>query len=321
MRIIADHIKTAIIILSEEHQIIPSNVQQGYVLRRLIRRAIRHGFKLGIKNNFTSMLIDSIIQIYPDYSDLKKNKNFIITQLDTEETKFRNTLEKGLNMFHKFAKNHSISGKEAFLLYQSYGFPIEMTQELSKEKKIKLSLADFQKELKNHQILSRTASTGTFKSGLADHSEKTTRLHTATHMLNEALNLILGKEIKQRGSNITPERLRFDFSFPRKLTDEEIKSVEKLVNEKISQALEIKKENMSLENALSSGAQGEFGHKYPEVVSVYTILDNSDSRGFFSKEICTGPHVKNTKSLGVFKIIKQESVSAGARRIKAIVEN
>lgn len=321
MRIIADHIKASCMILAEEHQVAPGNTGRGYVLRRLIRRAVRHGFKLGIKENFTSLLLSPIIQIYSDYPELKKNKQFIITQLDAEEKKFRATLEKGLNMFSKFAKNRSISGKEAFLLYQSYGFPIEMTQELAKEKKVKLSLADFQKELKKHQELSRTASAGVFKSGLADNSEKTIRLHTATHMLNEALSIILGSEVSQRGSNITPERLRFDFSFPRKLTDEELKAVESLVNKKISESLEVKREEMPLQKAIDSGAQGEFGHKYPDIVSVYTIIDKKDKRGFFSKEICTGPHVKNTSSIGVFKITKQESVSAGVRRIKAVVED
>ena len=240
MRIVADHIKAAIMVLADSHQIKPSNVQQGYIIRRLIRRAIRHGFILGIKENFTTKLFDSIHKIYPDYEELKKNKNFILTQLDEEENKFRNTLEKGIAEFEKLTKNKKeLSGKETFLLFQSYGFPIEMTEELCVEKGIKMKISDFQKEFEKHQELSRTASAGMFKSGLADNSEKTTKLHTATHLLNEALRQVLGEEVKQRGSNITPERLRFDFNFSRKLSPDEIKKIEKLVNEKIQASLKV----------------------------------------------------------------------------------
>ncbi len=321
MRIVADHIKAAIMVLADSHQIKPSNVQQGYIIRRLIRRAIRHGFILGIKENFTTKLFDSIHKIYPDYEELKKNKNFILTQLDEEENKFRNTLEKGIAEFEKLTKNKKeLSGKETFLLFQSYGFPIEMTEELCVEKGIKMKISDFQKEFEKHQELSRTASAGMFKSGLADNSEKTTKLHTATHLLNEALRQVLGEEVKQRGSNITPERLRFDFNFSRKLSPDEIKKIEKLVNEKIQASLKVERKEMPLNKALKEGAQAEFGHKYPEVVSTYTILDPSEKRGWFSKEICTGPHVSNTKELGKFKILKEESSAAGIRRIKAIVE-
>ncbi len=321
MRIIADHIKAAIMVLADNHQIKPSNVQQGYVIRRLIRRAIRHGFILGIKENFTTKLFDSIHKIYPDYEELKKNKNFILTQLDEEENKFRNTLEKGIAEFEKLTKNKKeLSGKETFLLFQSYGFPIEMTEELCVEKGIKMKISEFQKEFEKHQELSRTASAGMFKSGLADNSEKTTRLHTATHLLNEALRQILGEEVKQRGSNITSERLRFDFNFQRKLSPEELKKVEKLVNEKIKASLVVERKEMPLAQALKERAQAEFGHKYPEIVSIYTILDPSEKRGWFSKEICTGPHVSNTREVGNFKILKEESSAAGIRRIKAIVE-
>lgn len=326
MRIIADHIKAAVFILSEN--ITPSNTGQGYVLRRLIRRAIRYGQRVGL-NNFTTKLVDSIISIYPDYPELKKNRNFIITQLDEEENKFNKTLEKGLTVFNKkiINKEKTISGKEAFLLYQSYGFPIEQTIEEAKhfrkggfkldEKKL---LKEFNAELTKHQTLSRTASAGQFSSGLSDSSEQTTRLHTATHLLNEALRRVLGDEVKQRGSNITPERLRFDFNFSRKLTDEEIKKVEALVNKKISQNLKVISEELTLSKALSSGAQAEFGHKYPEKVSVYTILDKSEKKGWFSKEICTGPHVSNTKEIGTFKITKEQSSAAGIRRIKAVIK-
>ncbi len=319
MRIIADHIKAAVFIISDG--VSPSNTERGYILRRLIRRAIRYGKLLNIEINFTTQVALPIFEIYQDYKDLQKNRNLILTKLDEEENKFRKTIEKGIRQFEKLAaQKKSISGKDAFLLFQSYGFPIEMTEEMAKEKNIKVNTKEFNDEYKKHQELSRTTSAGKFKSGLADNSEITTRLHTATHLVNEALRRVLGPEVAQRGSNITPERTRFDFAFPRKLTDEEIKKTESLVNQKISQALEMKREEMPLKKAFDSGAQGEFGHKYPEIVSVYTAIDKTDPKGFFSREICTGPHVKNTKEIGHFKIIEQSSVSAGVRRIKAVVE-
>lgn len=313
MRIIADHIKASIFIISDG--IIPSNVERGYVLRRLIRKAIRHGNLLGIKENFTRKLVDPIVAIYPDYEELKKNRNTIITELEKEENRFRSTLEQGLREFEKLSQGKkSIDCKEAFLLYQSYGFPIEMTKELAKEKNLEVDEKGFEKECQIHQELSRTASAGTFKSGLSDNTEATTKLHTATHILNEALRRVLkDKNIKQKGSNINPERLRFDFNFPRKLTDEEIKEIEKEVNKVIEKGLPIKKEELPLKKALESGAQAEFNAKYPEKVSVYTIEN-------YSKEICTGPHVNNTKELGKFKILKEESSASGIRRIKAILE-
>jgi len=311
MRIISDHIKAAVFIISDG--VLPSNTEQGYVLRRLIRRAIRHGKKLEINKEFIHKLVPSILEIYPDYSELKKNKNLIIGELKKEELRFTKTLEQGMRKFNSMSKDKKISGKEAFLLFQSYGFPIEITQELAKEKKIKIDIKAYENETKKHQILSRTSTKGKFSSGLADSSEKTTKLHTATHLLNQALRTVLGKEVRQKGSNITSERLRFDFNFPRKLTDKEIKKVEDLVNKKIKEGLKVTKEEMPLKKALASGAQSEFGAKYPNIVSVYTI-------GNFSKEICTGPHVINTKKIGKFKIIKEESSSAGIRRIKAVVE-
>jgi len=322
IRIIADHIKASTLVLGDEKGIPPSNTGQGYVLRRLIRRAVRYGKVLGIQENLTTKLANKVIEIYQkEYPELKKNKNFILTQLDEEENKFNNTLEKGLKRFKKLSSGETISGKDAFLLFQSFGFPIEMTKELAAERGIKVNMKEYEKEYNKHQELSRTASAGMFKSGLADNSEKTIRLHTATHLLNASLQKILGDEVKQKGSNINPERLRFDFSFPRKLTPEEIKEIENLVNKKISERLEVKREEMPLKKALDSGAQAEFGHKYPEKVSVYTIQDKSEEKGFFSKEICTGPHVKNTKEIGKFKILKEESSSAGVRRIKAILED
>jgi len=316
MRIISDHIKAATFILADPKTIKPSNTEQGYVLRRLIRRAVRYGRNLGIKGNFTGKIAEKVIPIYPEYEELKNNKKFIIQELSKEESRFNETLEKGLKKFEEIIKvgKKEISGKDAFLLFQSYGFPVEMTQELVKEKGMKININEYNKEFQKHQELSRTATQGKFKSGLADNSEKTTKLHTATHMLNEALRIVLKDEnIRQKGSNINPERLRFDFNFPRKLTEEELKKVEDLINKKISEGLKVTREEMSLKEAIDSGAHGEFGVKYPEIVSVYTIDK-------FSKEICTGPHVSNTKEIGHFKIIKEESVAAGIRRIKAVVE-
>jgi alanyl-tRNA synthetase len=319
MRIIADHIRAAVFILGDERGIKPSNVGQGYILRRLIRRAIRYGKMLGINNKFIVEVAKSVIPIYSDYPELKKNEKFIFHELESEEIKFSETIEKGIKEFNKFAENKIINGKEAFLLFQSYGFPIEITQELAQERKIKINLEEYQKEFEKHQELSRTSSAGMFKSGLADNSETTKKLHTATHLLNEALRIILDKDIRQKGSNINPERLRFDFNFPRKLTDEEIKKIEEFINKKITKGLTVKREEMPLKKAFDSGAEGEFGIKYPEVVSVYTIEDKSEKKGWLSKEICTGPHVNNLKELGHFKIIKEESVAAGIRRIKAIL--
>ena len=321
MRIIADHIKASVFILGDDHQIKPSNNSQGYIIRRLIRRAIRYGKKLGIKENFTSRVAKVIIPIYVDYTELQRNHKFIVEQLDEEENKFNQTLEKGLKMFEKIAQDKIVTGKEAFLLFQSYGFPIEMTEELAEEKGLTVDLEEYNQEFKKHQDLSRTASAGMFKSGLADDSEATKKLHTATHLLNEALRTVLkDKNLKQKGSNITPERLRFDFSFPRKLTDEEIKETEKLVNEKIKQGLNVHRVEVPLEQAMKSGAQAEFGTKYPEMVSVYTVEDSKNSSKWFSKEICTGPHVSNTRELGKFKILKEESSASGIRRIKAVVD-
>lgn len=315
MRIIADHIKASTFIIGDGSK--PSNIGQGYVLRRLIRRAIRYGKLLGIKENFTSKVAKAVLPIYPDYQELHNNHKLIMNELETEETKFLSTLEKGMKEFSKLGKDKIITGREAFLLFQSFGFPIEMTQELALEKGLKVDLEEYNKEFQKHQDLSRTASVGTFKSGLADDSEQTRKLHTATHLLNETLRKIIDKNITQRGSNITPERLRFDFNFSRKLTDDEIKKVELEVNRVIALSLPVTMSEMPLKDAVKSGAQAEFGDKYPELVSVYTI---GPEKSWYSKEICTGPHVSNTKELGKFKIIKEESSSAGVRRIKAIVE-
>jgi len=309
MRIIADHIKASVFILSEKIQ--PSNTERGYVLRRLIRRAVRYGNVLGIKK-FTHELVEPILKIYSkDYPKLKQNREFILEELKREEEKFDLTLERGLKEFKKLKIDKKISCKEAFLLYQSFGFPVEMIEEECKKNNINFSKKEFEEECKLHQELSRTASAGQFKSGLADHSEATTKLHTAAHLLLSALRIILkDKNIVQKGSNITSERLRLDFSFPRKLTDEEIKATENLVNKVISKGGSVIKEVMSPEEAKKKGASGIFDSKYGEKVSVYTIEE-------FSKEICSGPHVQNLKELGKFKITKEESSSSGVRRIKA----
>jgi alanyl-tRNA synthetase len=313
MRIIADHIKAATFILNEKMQ--PSNTEQGYVLRRLIRRAIRYGKLLMIQNNFTSRLAQVIFKIYPDY---KFNEEFILTEIDKEETRFRQTLASGLRYFENISKDKKkIEGKDAFLLYQSYGFPIEMTQELAKEKNLEVDILGYEQAESSHRELSRTAAAGRFKSGLADHSEATTRLHTAAHLLLAALRQVLKKDIEQRGSNITAERLRFDFSFDRKLNEDEVKEIEMIVNSNIKKKLQVKREEMSVKEAKASGAMGIFDEKYGEKVSVYTICD---VKAHVSKEICAGPHVTSLAELGKFRIKEQESVGSGARRIKAILE-
>ena len=324
MRIIADHIKASVFIIADG--IAPSNTEQGYVLRRLIRRAIRYGKFLEMEN-FTIKVAEPIFKIYDDYEHLQKNKEKILGELEKEEEKFNLTLEKGMKIFaRKFNvelgggktkidfEPKTISGKDAFLLYQSYGFPIELTKEIAKEKGITVDEKGFEKELAKHQELSRTASQGKFKSGLADNSTATTKLHTATHLLLKALQIVLKDDsIIQKGSNITAERLRFDFSFPRKLEKEELQKVEDLVNEQIQNSCDVVREEMSLDKARKKGACGIFEKKYGDKVSVYSI-------GNFSKEICAGPHVKNTCELGHFKILKEESSSSGVRRIKAVLE-
>ena len=308
MRIIADHIKAAAFIINDG--ITPANSDQGYVLRRLIRRAIRYGRVLGIKS-FTPKVADAVYPIYDDYNlDTEK----INTELATEEEKFLKTLEQGLKVLEKIAnKSDDISGKNAFLLYQSYGFPIEMTEELATERNLKLDKEEFTKALKEHQELSRTASAGKFKSGLADNSEATTKLHTACHLLHQALREVLDSDVEQKGSNITPERLRFDFSFDRKLTEEEVQKIEDLVNQKIQEKIQVELKELPVQEARELGAHGIFDDKYGDKVKVYKIGD-------FSNEMCAGPHVENTSELGHFKIKKQKSVGAGARRIKAVLE-
>ncbi|MBI2102244.1 alanine--tRNA ligase [Candidatus Woesearchaeota archaeon] len=315
MRIVADHLRSAVFVLGDDNAVVPSNVDRGYVLRRLIRRAIRYGKLIGITTPFTSTVAEMIIADYGNYyTELKKNRELILSELEKEEEKFNKTLETGLKEFHKMAAlSDLISGKDAFLLFQSYGFPLEMTQELAMEQGISVDEAEFKQEFEKHQELSRTASAGMFKGGLSEHSPQTTRLHTATHLLNEALRRVISKDIHQRGSNITAERLRFDFNFDRKLTSEEVKRVEMEVNRVISLALPVRREEMSIQEAKLLGAQMEFGVKYPDRVSVYFVGD-------YSKEFCGGPHVSNTAEIGSFTITKEEACAAGVRRIKATVE-
>jgi alanyl-tRNA synthetase len=313
VRIICDHSRAATFLLAEG--IVPLNVEQGYVLRRIIRRAIRHGKLLGIEEEFLSELSKTIIGTYvEDYPHLKTNEDFILTELRKEYKKFDNTLSRGLNRFNRIARNKKkIDGKDAFLLYQSFGFPIEIIKELGQENGIFVDVDGFHEEFQKHQKVSRAGADKRFGSGLADTAEDTVKLHTATHLLNEALRRVLGKDIVQKGSNITQERLRFDFNFDRKLTDEEIKDVEELVNRQIKKALPVKRIETTLEEAINMGSQAVFEQKYGEKVSVYSIND-------FSTELCSGPHVKNTGELGRFKIIKEEGISAGVRRIRAVLE-
>ena len=317
IRIIVDHLRAAAFVLCDEKRITPSNVEQGYVLRRLIRKSIRHGKLLGIKDNFTLELAKSIISVYKDnYEEVGKYKKFILEEFDKEEEKFTKTIDKGTKRFEKILlnlKSKRIPGIEAFHLYDTYGFPIELTKELADERGFKIDKVGFDEEFKKHQEKSRLGTEKRFSSGLSDHSVDTTRLHTATHLLHQSLRKVLGKHIQQKGSNITPERLRFDFSHDKKLTDVELKKVESLVNEQIKKEIEIKREEMSPSEAKDKGALGFFESKYGDKVSVYTI-------GKFSKEICTGPHVGNTKEIKNFKIKKEEAVAAGIRRIRAVVD-
>ncbi len=315
IRIIADHSRAATFILAEK--IVPKNVEHGYILRRLIRRSIRHGKLLGIEKEFLTELAKIVIDIHKkDYPHLEENKDFILEELRKEDLKFRNTLAKGLRKFDQIAKDKKeIDGKSAFLLFQSYGFPIEITKEIAKERGIIVDEKGFEEEFKEHQKISRVGAEKKFKSGLADTSEQTIKLHTVTHLLNEALRRVLKKrDIIQKGSNITPERLRFDFNFDRKLTEKEIKNVENLVNEQIKKALPVERRKATLEEAKKMGAQAVFEEKYGEKIFVYSIGD-------FSLEICNGPHVKNTKELGRFKIVKEKGISSGVRRIRAILED
>jgi alanyl-tRNA synthetase len=321
-RIVADHIRASVFIISDG--ITPSNLDRGYVLRRLLRRAIRHGNLLKMSNGSLLPLAETVIDIYKEfYSELEKNKNKVLEEIKKEEEKFEKTLGKGLKREKlEIAKLKdsgllTIGAITTFDLYQTYGFPIEMTEEIAKKEGLKVDKKGFNEELKKHQQLSRTASAGKFKGGLADAGEETIRLHTAAHLLLESLRRVLGEHVFQKGSNITAERLRFDYSHANKLTDEEKQKVEEMVNEQIQKNLPVSCNEMSLEEAKKAGAMGVFEAKYGEKVKVYTIGKDNN---IFSKEICGGPHVKNTSELGKFRIKKEQSSSAGVRRIKAVLE-
>ena len=317
MRIIADHIRTSCFILSDEAHVVPSNTDRGYILRRLIRRAIRHAKKLNIdiNSNWEEEIALLIINKYKKYySELEKNQDIVLSELKKEKDKFNHTLEKGLKVFEKETKDLTSIDKDlAFKLYDTYGFPIELTEELATEKGITVDSEGFKEKFKEHQEKSRTASKGMFKGGLAGNTEIETKYHTATHLLNAALKITVGEGVHQMGSNITNERMRFDFSCDHKLTDEEKQKTENLVNEWIKQGLDVTIEEMSKEEAVKQGAEHMFIERYPDIVTVYSI-------GTVSKEICMGPHVKNTSELGTFKIVKEEASSAGVRRIKAILD-
>lgn len=319
IRILADHIRTSCFILGDQRGIAPSNVGQGYILRRLIRRAIRHGRKIGMQEASLSTLAKIVVSIYKDaYPELIDNSEFIYKELEQEEDKFSKTLQKGEKEFLKMIPNilkgkaKQIPGRMAFKLYDTYGFPIELTKELAQENGLSVDEEGFKAAFEKHQNQSRSGAEQNFKGGLADHSEKTTALHTATHMLHQALRTVLGDHVGQKGSNITVDRLRFDFTHPDKLSAEELKKVEAIVNEEIEKNQEVICETMTLEEAKAQGAIAFFDSKYGEQVKVYSI-------GNFSKEVCGGPHVSNTSEMGRFKIQKEQSSSAGVRRIKAIL--
>ncbi len=315
VHIIADHIRAAVMIMADDRQIAPSNVEQGYIVRRLIRKSVFSADQLGLNPGFLPELVDPIIEIYEDlYDEVKRNREFVIKNLKDEESKFRKTLNKALRKLNKIlTETGTITGEDAFLLFTSYGLPSEMTREIAEENGIKVDMNEFQKQFEEHREISRTATQGKFKSGLADHSEIVTRMHTATHILQEALRRVLGDSVQQMGSNITPERLRFDFSFDRKLTQEEIKEVEDLVNGVITEDIEVTREIMEYDTAIKAGALAFFKETYDDEVSVYRVGD-------FSMELCGGPHVTHTGVIGVFKIEKQKKIGANIVRIRAVLE-
>ena len=315
-RIIADHMRTATFIMGDDRGVSPSNVDQGYVLRRLIRRAVRYGMGIGMPEGFTGEVAKVIIKQYKDvYPELKRNEAFVLEQLSLEESRFARTLKQGNREFEKLVEkvqDGQIDGVSAFHLYDTYGFPVEMTEELARERGLTVDMDGFHDCFRRHQATSQAGAEQRFKGGLADNSEQSARLHTATHLLHAALRKVLGPEVAQKGSNITAERLRFDFSFGRKMTKEELAEVERLVNEAIESHTPVTCEEMTVAQAKEQGAIGLFESKYGEKVKVYTM-------GPYSKEICGGPHAQNTGDLVSFKIKKEESSSAGVRRIKAVI--
>lgn len=339
IRVVADHVRTATMIMTDDRGVAPSNVDQGYIVRRLIRRAVRHGRNLGLQNNFCIELSKVVIDIFGStYPEVIRNQNFALAEMEKEETKFRVTLEQGIKEFEKLLKgfkmafektgikNTEVSGKQAFKLYDTYGFPIEMTEELAQENSLTIDRAGFDEAFKAHQELSRSGAEQKFKGGLADHGEMSVKYHTATHLLHAALKKVLGETVEQKGSNITAERLRFDFNYNDKMTPEQIKEVEDLVNAAIKSDYSVSFSEMSIDEAKEKGAIGLFGDKYDETIKVYTVgnpekkAEATAGAETFSREICGGPHVEHTGIMGHFKIVKEESSSAGIRRIKAILE-
>ncbi|MBQ0165794.1 MAG: alanine--tRNA ligase [Treponema sp.] len=326
VRIIADHSRASTFILGDQRGVTPSNLGAGYVLRRLIRRAVRHGMKLGIDRSFLAEIADAVIANFKNaYPELEQNAEKIKKELTAEEERFRDTLKKGEAEFQKLLPNlmknpkKEISGKVAFRLYDTFGFPLELTQELGAENGFTVDVEGFKEAEKKHQEASKSLDAGKAKGGLAEQSEITTKYHTATHLLQQALVNILGAQVAQKGSNINNERMRFDFTFERPMTPEEVKQAEDIVNEKIKEDLPVTMQIMSLEAAKASGARALFTNKYGEDVKVYTIGRDVE-KDWFSKEVCGGPHVEHTGLIGHFKITKEQSSSAGVRRIRAVIE-
>ena len=325
VRIIADHIRSAVFILGDQRGVTPDRVGAGYVLRRLIRRAVRHGMKLGIEKDFMAEIAEVVVENFKGpYPELEQNKEKVYKELTAEEAKFRVTLKKGENEFQKMLPNlmknpkKIISGKVAYNLYETYGFPLELTQELGFEYGFTVDVDGFKEAERKHQEASKTAEAGKAKGGLAEQSDITTKYHTATHLLQQALVEVLGDQVAQKGSNINNERMRFDFTFERAMTPEEIKKAEDIVNQKIQEDLPVTMEVMTLDQAKAEGARALFANKYGESVKVYTI-GRDPKNDWFSKEVCGGPHVQHTAQIGTFKIEKEQSSSAGVRRIRATI--
>lgn len=314
-RIVADHIRTSVMMIADGVR--PANTDQGYILRRLLRRAVRYADILGIAHNALAELVPVVAEKYKGvYDNVGAQATFIADEIRKEEEKFRKTLERGLKEFERVSVNGSVSATNAFQLFSTYGFPLEITEELALEKGVTVDRAGFEVEFKKHQDLSRAGAEQKFKGGLADTSEMSVKYHTATHMLNQALRMVLGDHVEQKGSNITADRLRFDFSHTEKMTDEQKKAVEDIINQKIVEALPVIYEDVPVEEAKKRGAIGVFGEKYGDIVRIYQV-GAGDQR--FSLEFCGGPHVTNTSELGHFKIQKEEAVAQGIRRIKAIL--
>ena len=325
VRIIADHVRASVFILGDQRGVSPSNLGAGYVLRRLIRRAVRHGLKLGIDVDFLGPIASVVVENFKGaYPELADNREKIEKELKAEENKFRDTLKKGEAEFQKLLPNllknpkKEISGKVAFRLYDTFGYPVELTQELGAEHGFTVDLEGFKEAEKKHQEASKSLDAGKAKGGLAEQSEITTKYHTATHLLQQALVDVLGDQVAQKGSNINNERMRFDFTFDRPMTKEEIQKAEDIVNAKIKEDLPVSMEIMTLEQAKAEGARALFANKYGESVKVYTI-GRDPKNDWFSKEVCGGPHVQHTAQIGEFKITKEQSSSAGVRRIRAVI--